>query len=60
MSDIGFPDEVLDGIKGALDCRPEFNGHVVSVWQMVGIMVASIVVFGGIYLLFTFLPDKEK
>ena len=59
MKDSGFPEEAITIIRDTLDCNPVFHGHVVTVNQMIVIMVASVLVFGGIYLLMTALREKE-
>ncbi len=58
MAAEGFPEEVVDTLKGALDCNPVFRGQVVTEHQMVIIMLASIVIFGMIYLLITNIPER--
>lgn len=59
MEKENMPKEMITAIKDTLDCNPQFHGHVVSVNQMLMIMVGSIVVFGVLYFLLTFLPEKE-
>ena len=59
MKDSGFPEEAITVIRDTLDCNPVFHGHVVTVNQMIVIMVASVLVFGGIYLFMTALREKE-
>lgn len=59
MKDSGFPEEAITVIRDTLDCNPVFYGHVVTVNQMIVIMVASVLVFGGIYLFMTALREKE-
>ena len=51
--------EMITAIGDTLDCNQQFHGHVVSTGHMVAIMAGSIVVFGIIFLLVTFLPEKE-
>lgn len=59
MENEKLPAEMITAIRDTLDCNPQFHGHVVSTGQMVAIMAGSIVVFGIIFLLVTFLPEKE-
>ena len=59
MDDIGFPEEVVDGIATSLDCNPKFFDHVVTVNEMVLVMAASVVVLGGLYILLTCTREKE-
>lgn len=55
----GFPTEVVNGIADSLDCNPKFQGNVVEPKYMVLVMLGTIVVLGGIYLLITTLPEKD-
>ena len=54
-----FPQEAVNAIRASLDCSPSFRGNVVSTNQMIGIMVASAVIFGIIYLVLASVPDKN-
>lgn len=58
METEGFPAEVVKGIADSLDCNPVFRGNVVEPKYMMLIMIGTIVVLGGIYLLITALPEK--
>ena len=60
METEGFPSEVINGIADSLDCHPVFRGNVVEPKTMMLIMVGTIVVLGGIYLLMTALPEKKS
>ena len=51
-----YPDEMVEAVRDTLDCNPVFQGNVVSVNQMIGIMLGSIAIFGIIYYLVTLLP----
>lgn len=59
MEDIGFPEEVVDGIATSLDCNPKFFDHVVTVNEMILVMAASVVVLGGLYVLLTCTREKD-
>lgn len=59
MEDIGFPEEVVDGIATSLDCNPKFFDHVVTVNEMILVMAASVVVLGGLYILLTCTKEKD-
>ena len=59
MEDIGFPEEVVDGIATSLDCNPKFFEHVVTVNEMILVMAASVVVLGGLYILLTCTREKD-
>ncbi len=55
----GFPAKVVNDIANSLDCNPVFRRNVVEPKYMVLIMIGTIVVLGGIYLLITALPEKK-
>ena len=55
----GFPSEVITSIGDSLDCNPVFRVRVVSPSAMMVIMLISIVVLGGIYLLITMRSEKK-
>ena len=59
METEGFPAEVVNGIADSLDCNPVFRGNVVEPGAMILIMIGTIVILGGIYLLITTLPEKK-
>ena len=59
METEGFPAEVVNGIADSLDCNPVFRGNVVEPGAMILIMIGTIVILGGIYLLITALPEKK-
>ena len=59
MEDIGFPEEVVDGIATSLDCNPKFFDHVLPVNEMILVMAASVVVLGGLYILLTCTREKD-
>ncbi len=56
----GFPVEAVEGIKGVADCNPQFFGATVEVWQMYLIMIASIALLLGLYVLLNVLGEKKK
>lgn len=59
METEGFPTAVVKGIADSLDCNPVFRGNIVEPSIMIVIMIVTIVVLGGIYLLITALPEKK-
>ena len=59
MKSEGFPAEIVTSIGNSLDCNPVFRGSVVSPSAMMVIMVISIIVLGGIYLLITMKSEKK-
>ena len=60
METKGFPAEVVNGIATSLDCNPTFQGNVVEPEYMMLIMIGTVVLLGGLYLLITALPEKSK
>lgn len=59
MRNQDFPKEVVTGIADSLDCNPVFRGTVVEPGTMILVMIGTIVVLGGVYLLITTLPEKK-
>ena len=59
METKGFPAEVIKGISDSLDFNPTFQGNVVEPKYMVLIMIGTIVLLGGLYLIITALPEKK-
>ena len=55
----GFPTDVVKGIADSLDCNPTFQGNVVEPKFMMLIMIVTIVLLGGLYLLITAMPEKK-
>ena len=60
METKGFQVEVVNGIATSLDCNPTFHGNVVEPEYMMLIMIGTVVLLGGLYLLITALPEKSK
>ena len=59
MAKLGFPSEVISGIKSSIDCNLSFFGHDVSIFAMYMILIASVVILTVIFVLFT-LSRKTK
>lgn len=59
MSTQGFPPEVIEGIKDSIDCNVYFFNHKVGIGAMYGIMIGSIVLLLGVYVLINYLR-KER
>lgn len=59
MGKNGFPKEVIDGIATSLDCNPVFQGSTVGTGAMVLVMLGSVVVLGGIYLVMTAVLKRQ-
>lgn len=60
MSAAGFPDEVTDMIRKGVDCDIEFFGKTVGIGTMYLIMVVSIALLVGIYVLINKVASKNK
>ena len=60
MSSAGFPDEAINGIREAIDCRLFFFGHEVTTPAMFAILFGAVVFFTGLFVLFHILFKKEK
>ena len=60
MSAQGFPAEAVEGIKTVADCNLEFFGHSVEIWQMYLILILSIAVLLGAYILLNVYAEKRK
>lgn len=59
MQNEGFPPETIEGIKDSIDCNLYFFGTPVSQGAMFGIMIGSIALFVGIFVLINFLKSKK-
>ncbi len=53
------PAEAVEGIKKSMDCSLEFFSNFVPLWAMYLVLILSIVVFMGIYLLLSFLRKRK-
>lgn len=51
MEACGFPDEVLVGIRDSIDCNLYFGGNEVSTGIMAAVLIGSVVLFTGIFVL---------
>lgn len=60
LSDIGVPQEVINGIKDSIDCNLYFFGSKVSVGAMYGVIVLTTAVVIGAYVLATVVKGKNK
>lgn len=56
----GFPVEVVESIKNSIDCNVYFFDNAVSIGAMYGILVVSVIVLLGAYILIHKLSDKKK
>lgn len=60
MSDKGFPTEVIEGIKDGIDCNLYFFDNKVELDTMYVILVGSVIVLVGIYVLLNVVRRKRK
>ena len=60
MENVGFPPEVMNGIKESIDCRLNFFGTSVEQWVMYLVLIGSVVLLIGIYVLFNILKSEAK
>ena len=51
MERIGFPPEVIDGIRGSIDCNLRFFDHPVSIGAMYAILAGAVVLCVALYVL---------
>lgn len=60
MSSVGFPDEVIEGIKDGVDCNLYFFGHDVREGAMYAVMFGSIALLVGAYILINILKGRAQ
>ena len=60
VKDLGAPSEVIDGIRNGVDCNMYFFGTHVSPAAKYLVLVLSIAVLIGVYVLINFLMSKRK
>ncbi|MGN1104826.1 MAG: ABC transporter permease [Candidatus Coproplasma sp.] len=60
MLALGWPNEVVEGIKDSIDCNIYFFGNKVETWVMYLIMALTIAVLVAVYVLCNMLLFKKK
>ena len=60
MESVGFPPEAMNGIKESIDCRLSFFGTNVEQWVMYIVLIGSVVLLIGIYVLLNILKSEAK
>lgn len=61
MSNQGFPNEVIKGIKDSIDCNLYFFDNSVSIGTMYGVIVGAVVLLIAIYILINAInPIRKK
>lgn len=59
MTDLGFPDKVLDGIKDSIDCNIYFFDNKVSVSSMYIFLISTVAALILIYILLNIIKGKK-
>lgn len=60
MKSMDFPNETLDAIKKSIDCRISFFGNNVSELAMYLVLIGSIVLLIGVYVLINYLRKRKS
>lgn len=60
MARVGFPAEVVDGIRDGIDCNLYFFGNQVSNAAMYLILAGSVVVLTAVYILLNYLLSRRS
>lgn len=60
MEACGFPKEVMTAIRDGIDCNLYFNGSLISVKAMASVLIGSILLFTGIFVLMNILAKSKK
>ena len=60
MADNGFPAEVIESMKGSVDCTVKFFDTAVEVPAMYAVVIVSVVVLIGVYVLLNALFGKKR
>ena len=59
MSKVGFPLEVMDGIKDSIDCNLYFFDNKVSIGIMYVVLISAIAVFISAYILLNVIKSRK-
>ena len=60
MSKIGFPAEVVEGIKDSIDCNLYFFENKVEIWQMYLVLIFTDLLLIGIYIFVNVIRANRK
>lgn len=60
LKNVGFPPEVVSAIRDSIDCNIYFFGDNVPTWVMAVVLIASILFFTGLFVLFNVLKKYVK
>ena len=56
----GFPQEAIDGIRKVADCDLQFFSHQVEIWAMYLILIGTIAVLVGAYIVIQAVAEKRR
>ena len=59
MHGIGFPDEVITGIRDSVDCNIYFFGTLIPAYVKGIVLIGSVILFTGLFVLFHVLKRKR-
>ena len=59
MSSLGFPNEIVNGVRDSVDCNLYFFGSKVPLFAMYLILIGTIIVLCGIYILLNTLLKRK-
>lgn len=60
MAGLGVPNGAIEGLKTSIDCNINFLGNSVPVWAMFLVLVGSVLLLLGIYVLINLLSKKKS
>lgn len=60
MKDIGFPTEVIEGVKDSIDCNIYFFDSKVAIPSMYMILFGAIILFTGLYVLMNVMSGRKN
>lgn len=60
MKDIGFPTEVIEGVKDSIDCNIYFFDSKVEISSMYMILFGAIILFTGLYVLMNVMSGRKN
>lgn len=60
MQNSGVPNEIIEGIKKSIDCTFNFFDNEVTIKAMYLVMIISVIVLIGVYILINFMRKKSK
>ncbi len=55
-----FPKKAIKGMQAVADCKPQFFGHDVQIWQMYLVLIAATLLLLGIYVALNVRSERKK